>query len=51
MAASEREVSAKGVHCIPKLETAIQNLGKTFKIILRKGSFLIKLQPRSMKLH
>ena len=32
MVVSEREVSVKGVHCIPKLEPAL-NLGKTVEII------------------
>ena len=46
MAASELEVSVKGVHWIPaneSMKAAIQNLGKIFEIILWKRSFFNKV--------
>ena len=43
MAASELEVSVKGVHCIPKLERSHAKSGQNFEIILWNSSFFNKV--------
>ena len=43
MAASEREVSVKGVSFIPSSKAVIQNLGKMFEIMQWNGLVLTKV--------